>query len=1516
MATLVCRVQLLDDTDPFNSTNFPEPTRPPLFTFRQDIPLATQLPGVHRLLRAPQKLDDCTLQLSHNGTYLDLESTLAEQRDELEGFQEDAGRGKKHSIILRTQLSVRVHACIEKLYNSNGRELRRALFSLKQIFQDDKDLVHEFVVAEGLTCLIKVGAEADQNYQNYILRALGQIMLYVDGMNGVINHNETIQWLYTLIGSKFRLVVKTALKLLLVFVEYTESNAPLLIQAVSTVDEKRGAKPWSNIMEILEEKDGVDTELLVYTMTLVNKTLSGLPDQDSFYDVVDCLEELGIEAISQRHLNKKGTDLDLVEQFNIYEMTLRHEDGDEGADPPPSGRKDRRRASLGATERRGLERRRSRRHSVQNIKSTLSAPASPCSQSNPNFMLGHGQHVEDLSESGLAAESPLVLQADDKDDSAFEAEFKASSVEEEEYEEEEEEQPITEPNTEDEGEEEASRQVQARYNSYGSSSYSSLRPYSGVSAPTTPTSHYGTTLSPPQETKSDRPALGGLLTSSFRQHQESLAAERERRRQEREERLQRIEREERNKFNRDYLDKREELRQAREERYKYLERLAAEEYEKELKSRSVSRGRSELSLNLRSPSAPSSPVPKCVSPASIESQEELKTLSTPCGTPQPSEVSASEPEPETETEPEQEAEAEQGTETPKEIEATEVGPESEVEQGPERETEESAILSEKERQNEEVNEKDNCSASSISSASSTLEREEREDKLTSDNETGPWSQTIQDAGVNEQCSNILNSKRFMLDMLYAHNKKPKDEEEKELEAKEEKKETAESEESLTSLASRISILQATKQAKDESVKKMEIGNLDNQGSVKAFAEKFNSGELAKGTAMPEDEISEQVPEKTPAQPKKESDYIWDQLMANPRELKIKDMDFTDLGEEDDVDVLDMDMGPGDSLVPPPPPPPSFLGMPPPPPPPLFGCPPPPPPSANLLAPPPLFSTPQGLGSTQVSRGQPAFIKKKKTIRLFWNEVRPFEWQCKNNKRCREFLWSKLEPIKVDTSKLEHLFESKSKELPVTKKTAADGKRQEIIVLDSKRSNAINIGLTVLPPPRTIKTAILNFDEYALNKEGIEKILTMIPTEEEKQKIQEAQLANPDVPLGSAEQFLLTLSSISELSARLQLWAFKMDYEILEKEVAEPLLDLKEGMDQLEHNKTLGFILSTLLAIGNFLNGTNAKAFELSYLEKVPEVKDTVHKQSLLHHVCTMVVEKFPDSTDLYSEIGAITRSAKVDFEQLQENLCQMERRCKASWDHLKAIAKHEMKPTLKQKMSEFLKDCAERIIILKIVHRRIINRFHSFLLFMGHPPYAIREVNINKFCKIISEFALEYRTTRERVLQQKQKRANHRERNKTRGKMITDWQTDEEEDTESGKFSSSSPPCQSQPQGLQYAEDAAEHENMKAVLKTSSVGGESTTTLGVRTRSRASRGRIGSWNAGNDDSPNATDDAADEIMDRIVKSATQVPSQRAVPRERKRSRANRKSLRRTLKSGLTPEEAKALGLISTSEMQV
>lgn len=90
------------------------------------------------------------------------------------------------------------------------------------------------------------------------------------------------------------------------------------------------------------------------------------------------------------------------------------------------------------------------------------------------------------------------------------------------------------------------------------------------------------------------------------------------------------------------------------------------------------------------------------------------------------------------------------------------------------------------------------------------------------------------------------------------------------------------------------------------------------------------------------------------------------------------------------------------------------------------------------------------------------------------------------------------------------------------------------------------------------------------------------------------------------------------------------------------------------------------------------------------------------------------------------------------------------------------------RISDFLADCAERIIALSKIHRRVLNRFHKFCLWLGIPLHRIQATKPNELCKVISEFALEYRTTRERVIQQLEKKASHRERNKTRGKMITD----------------------------------------------------------------------------------------------------------------------------------------------------
>ncbi|XP_066569456.1 FH1/FH2 domain-containing protein 1 isoform X2 [Amia ocellicauda] len=1435
MAAVTCRVQYLDDVDPFVCTNFPEPRRPPPYTFNENIPLVEQIPGVHKLLEAPLKLEDCALQIAPNGNYLDLDLSLSEQRDDLEQFYEDIGKGRKPILILRTQLSVRVHSILEKLYNSHGPELRRSLFSLKQLFQDDKDLVPEFVSSEGLTCFIKVGAEADHNYQNYILRALSQIMLFVDGMNGVINHNETVQWLYTLTGSLSRLVVKTALKLLIVFVEYTEANGQLLVHAVNTVDSKRGALPWSCLTDILEERNGADGELPVFSMSLINKTLAALPDQDSFYDVTDCLEQLGMEELMHRHMNSKGADPDLKHQFTIYENALRYEDGelDEAA---PHVRKDRRRLAPSAEEAR-----KNRRTSGQSLPEVSLTPPSPASLPLPPSSDSPTSAPSSASPSPTSERSSPDQQADT---------------------------PISIPSPTVPERSPPSARAQLYSHSTTHSSPSSSPP------PLSPAPSNGDTPPPVAPDQDSHPLPGRSFLSHY---VSSLGISR-----------------------RPRLSKSGSITEEPSPRVSSVAPTGSSasenrstpvpEREPHTEGRGIFKPEEVCSIKLDKPVLRKFENQFIRSLAATQWENRNKRLSYKSS-------------------------------RPEEASSPDIVVTSPLDSRAHNDPAGGDEPSRARRPSEGLSKRD------PGSSYGTLDQPA--DRPASHNEPGGSTQRQSNL---EQHSTLSSDRKFMLDILYSkHNADPMRTPGREAKSSESEEEDREEDSpteggplppGVDSLASRISGLERRPRCAEDDGRKGELEGLG--AGARASRERLAEERLAeeqqpkklRAQYSIDAELHSRSLEKTLMTPLARGEGAWERPQPSSRALRIKDLDFSDLLEEEDIDVLDMDSFDThlpNGTAPPPPPLPSGPGAPPPPPPLPSGYgtlpppppPPPPPGDPGMCPPPPPPPPPPGLPPPPPQPVESAFAKKRKTVKLFWKELK----QPDSPRKCkfgRGTVWASLDKVTVDTAKLEHLFESKAKELPAAKK-GPEGKKSEILVLDPKRSNAINIGMTVLPPIHIIKTAILNFDEFAINKEGIEKILTMTPTEEEKQKIQEAQLHNPDLPLGTAEQFLLTLSSVSGLTARLQLWAFKLNYEALEKEIAEPLFDLKLGMEQLAKNKTFKRILATLLAIGNFLNSSSAKGFELNYLEKVTEVKDTVHRQSLLHHTCNFVVENHPDTSDVYSEIPAITRSAKVDFDQLSENLVQLERKCKASWDNLKVIAKHETKLLLKNKMTEFLKDCTERIIILKVVHRRIINRFHSFLLYLGQPSYSVREMKVTQFCRIISEFALEYRTTRDRVLQQKLKRAAHRERTKTRGKMIT----------ETEKFSGAAnlPPDSVAPVSVAAEPEHADedHENMKNLLVTSSNSDNS----GVR-RSRAGRslGRVSPSPvvSAKEDSASSQDDPTDEIMDRLVKSVTQNPNERpATPKTRRRSRANRKSLRRTLKSGLTPDLVQALGFSKTNE---
>ncbi|CAG5929472.1 unnamed protein product [Menidia menidia] len=391
--------------------------------------------------------------------------------------------------------------------------------------------------------------------------------------------------------------------------------------------------------------------------------------------------------------------------------------------------------------------------------------------------------------------------------------------------------------------------------------------------------------------------------------------------------------------------------------------------------------------------------------------------------------------------------------------------------------------------------------------------------------------------------------------------------------------------------------------------------------------------------------------------------------------------------------------------------------------------------------------------------------KSRTLKLHWRELPNLAPLPRMTRFGQQTIWAGLEPVHLDTNRLEYLFESKTS-TACFNVVSRQQKQQPISVLGMKRSNIITIALSSLPPPRLLPPAIYSMDSSVLDREDVQRLQALIPTEEELGLIKEAKTQNPHSPLGQAELCLLTLGEIPLLSTRLQLWSFALDYDSLES--VEPLFHLKLAMEQLAASQTFRCILATVLAIGNFLNGCKARGFELSYLGKLSQVRDTHTRQPLLHHVCILLMQLYPQSSDLHSDITAVTKAGKCDYSQVQTSFTQLEAMCKASWEQLKLLERAEEKrkkekrkgknnevssseSSFRHRLPKILKECEERLKVLRAVHRRVINRFHSFLLFLGYSRAMVKETKAEDFCRTISNFSLEYRTTRQSILLQRER---------------------------------------------------------------------------------------------------------------------------------------------------------------------
>ncbi|KAK3913210.1 Inverted formin-2 [Frankliniella fusca] len=385
--------------------------------------------------------------------------------------------------------------------------------------------------------------------------------------------------------------------------------------------------------------------------------------------------------------------------------------------------------------------------------------------------------------------------------------------------------------------------------------------------------------------------------------------------------------------------------------------------------------------------------------------------------------------------------------------------------------------------------------------------------------------------------------------------------------------------------------------------------------------------------------------------------------------------------------------PGATAPPPPPPfpgapaPPPFPGAPaPPPPPPIPGAPtpPPPPPAPGAPVPPPpmpgmvpveeplcvakthylTYPARRSLGDVPDGAWNPSGAAKYNTFPHPRRKLKTLNWtKIPNQVIGRESVWSALpnvEPrVHMDFHQIEELFCQKSAapaESKAGKKSAAATSAlhpTSINLLDSKRSLAVNIFLKQFRSGSgEVIEAIKCGDSAKLGAERLQGLQRLLPDKTELELIRSHP--KDGGPLGSAEQFFLSLANVPSYSVRIEALLQKEQLPTSVQELKPQLQTVINTCDQVINNASLKEFLALILQFGNYLNhgsyAGSAAGFKLNTLPKLLDMRTNKPRFTCLHYVVEVAEEQNKDILKFTSEMKQMRSAARISMEALEEEI--------------------------------------------------------------------------------------------------------------------------------------------------------------------------------------------------------------------------------------------------------------------------
>ncbi|XP_053821258.1 formin-like protein 1 isoform X3 [Vidua chalybeata] len=422
--------------------------------------------------------------------------------------------------------------------------------------------------------------------------------------------------------------------------------------------------------------------------------------------------------------------------------------------------------------------------------------------------------------------------------------------------------------------------------------------------------------------------------------------------------------------------------------------------------------------------------------------------------------------------------------------------------------------------------------------------------------------------------------------------------------------------------------------------------------------------------------------------------------------------------------------PGAEPIPPPPPaPPLPAGTAPPPAPPLPGAPMPPPPpplpggpEGPVPPPPPLpplgGEPPAGPGAPPTANGS---VKVKKPIQTKFR-MPVFNWVALKPSQIDGTVFTELNDEKVlqelDMSDFEEQFKTKAQgpalDISALKAKATQKAPSKVTLMESNRAK--NLAITLRKGGRSIQdicTAIETYDQQALSLDFLELLLRFLPTEYERSLIGKFERdQQPPEELSDEDQFMIRFSKIPRLAERMNVMIFLGSFGDTAQLLMPQLNAIIAASMSLKSSSKLRHILEIVLAFGNYMNSSKrgaAYGFRLQSLDALLEMKSTDRKQTLLHYLVRVIMEKYPELTGFHTELHFLDKAGTVSLEGVLQDVRSLQQGMELT---RREFMRQDDSPVLK----DFLKVNSEVMEKLQADSKTAKEAYESAVEYFGENP--------------------------------------------------------------------------------------------------------------------------------------------------------------------------------------------------------